>query len=72
MAFCIAWTYNRQDGERQCDTGVCKVPVNIIGGMIHTGTIQEFENILGIIMQWSEDVLWLVYKTCRCVSEHNT
>jgi hypothetical protein len=50
MAFCIAWTYNRQDDEHQCDTGVCKVPLNIIGRMIHTGATQDFENFLEIIM----------------------
>jgi len=57
MAFCIAWTYNRQDDEHQYDTGVCKVSLNIIGKMIHTGATQEFEYFLEIIMQWSGDVM---------------
>jgi hypothetical protein len=50
MAFCIARTYNRQDDEHQCGTGVCKVPFYVIGRMINTGATQEFENFLEIIM----------------------
>ena len=64
MAFCIAWSYNRQGDEHQCDTGVCKVSLNIIDRLIHTGATQEFENFLEVVMQWSGDIKWLVYMIC--------